>query len=229
MPCLYSKQIDKDQVSNMTIGYNMYNKPKAKLLSIYSVLIILVIIFSIYYWKSCQSRQSNRYNKLIIQKAKKYYLDPNLVKAVIWRESNFRANAVGGKGEIGLMQLMQKAAVKDWENYYKINIAEKGILFNPGLNVEIGCWYLARCRRHWRKYTREYLSSLKEKTSEKSVYKESEILMLAEYNAGYTNVKKWLSKTKLKNKRLIDKIKFKSTRKYIISIMAQYEKYAEAK
>jgi soluble lytic murein transglycosylase len=166
---------------------------------------VVFFLYCLYYFFS--SAETSRYDLLIIQKSKKYNLSPNLVKAVIWKESKFDANAVGKKGEIGLMQIMQKAAVKDWENYYKITLGGKGILFNPSLNIEIGCWYLAKCRRHWRKY------------------REPEVLMMAEYNAGYRNVKKWLKKVKLSDVRLVKQIEFRSTKKYVKDIMRQFKKY----
>jgi soluble lytic murein transglycosylase-like protein len=43
--------------------------------------------------------------------AKKYRLDPALLRAVIKTESDFRQHAVSRKGAVGLMQLMPAAAV----------------------------------------------------------------------------------------------------------------------
>ena len=188
-------------------AYKKYLKSKKKIF--YFSVITIILLSIIYYCSSTTSNKSVFLDKIIIQKAKKYYLDPNLVKAVIWRESNFDIDALGEKGEIGLMQIMQKSAVKDWENYYKIRLEKKGVLFNPNLNIEIGCWYLARCRRHWRKY------------------KEPEVLMLAEYNAGYANIKKWIKNTNTEDSKLVNKVKFKSTRRYVESILEQYKKYSK--
>jgi soluble lytic murein transglycosylase len=191
--------------------FNKRTKSSYRKKLLYIVVFLLIVVAPIYIWIYYQTDNSAKFNKLIFQKSKKYSLDPNLVKAVIWRESDFNVNAVGLKGEIGLMQLMPKAAVKDWENYYNINLVEKGVLFNPNLNIEIGCWYLARCRRHWRKY------------------KDPEMLMLAEYNAGYTNVKKWFKQSDKKYDKTIERIKFKSTKKYVNSIMSKYKKYSQQK
>src|SRR5215212_3470896 len=44
--------------------------------------------------------------------AARYRIDPLLVKAVIWRESNFNPNAKGRAGEIGLMQIREDAALE---------------------------------------------------------------------------------------------------------------------
>jgi len=47
--------------------------------------------------------------------AAKYGVDPRLVKAIIWKESRYRVNAVGKAGEIGLMQVYG-TAVNEWSN-----------------------------------------------------------------------------------------------------------------
>src|ERR1043165_6858468 len=46
----------------------------------------------------------------ILAAARKYGVDPALVKAVVWRESWFNPHAKGRKGEIGLMQIREEAA-----------------------------------------------------------------------------------------------------------------------
>ena len=168
------------------------------------VFLFMLIVFSIYLY-SVFFDSSTRYDHLIVSISKGYELDPMLVKAVIWRESDFDLNVVGSKGEIGLMQLMAKSSVKDWENYTKRKIGNRGVLFNPKLNIEIGTWYLARCKKHW------------------VGYRESNALALAEYNAGYSNVKKWIPKNHQGD--VIDLIKFPSTKKYVISILEKYRSY----
>ena len=186
-----------------------YKSRVSKVKKIFSYTVYLAIIITAFY---CIKRyffteNINSFDKTIIDKSDKYCLDPNLVKAIIWRESNFNPNIIGKKGEIGLMQIMENSAVKDWEHYYQKKISGKGLLFNPDLNIEIGCWYLSKCRRHWRKYS------------------EPELLMLAEYNAGYSNVKKWMENCDFDSSNLIEKIQFKSTMIYIQKIMGQYKYY----
>ena len=171
--------------------------------------ILAVFILSMFTYKYFTKEDDDSYDSIIVAKSEKYSLDPNLVKAIIWRESKFNQNAIGTKGEIGLMQLMKKSAVKDWELYYKRSLAGQGVLFNPALNIEIGCWYLERCRRHWREYA------------------EPELLMLAEYNAGYSNVKKWLKNCNYRTGNLITRIKFKSTRQYIEKIFKKFKYYSK--
>ena len=129
-----------------------------------------------------------------------------LVKALIWKESRFNPNTVGSKGEIGLMQIMPNSSVKDWTEYTKRKIPHRGVLFNPQLNIEIGTWYLAKSKKHWR------------------LYDGSDALALAEYNAGYSNVKKWIPKNYMGDD-VTNLIRFPSTKQYVKSILKKYEDY----
>lgn len=69
---------------------------------------------------------------IILQAAKKYNLNPGLIRSVIKAESGFRADAVSHAGAMGLMQLMPATArslgVKD--------------AFDPAQNIDGGAKYL---------------------------------------------------------------------------------------
>jgi len=73
-----------------------------------------------------------RYDKFINRYAKKYKLDPNLLKAVIYVESSGNPSAVSHKGAKGLMQLMDDTA-------REMNVQN---VFNPTQNLEGGAKYL---------------------------------------------------------------------------------------
>ena len=47
----------------------------------------------------------HEFDDLITRAARKYGVDPMLVKAVVWRESRFQAEKIGAAGERGLMQV----------------------------------------------------------------------------------------------------------------------------
>lgn len=190
--------------------YNSLNIDKKKrrlnkiLIFVLLALSLVYISKKIYrYW----SNNASRYDLIIFNVAKKYSLDPKLIKALIWKESGFRPYALGKKGEIGLMQIMHNSAVKDWEKYNKRNILSKGALYDPVLNIEIGSWYLAKCKQHW------------------LVYNESDMLALAEYNAGFSNVKRWLSQNGDSGDVTLDSIGFAYTKGYVGAILNQYDKY----
>lgn len=53
---------------------------------------------------------SSRYDAIINKYAKKENIDPNLIKAIIQKESHFNPNAGSGAGAAGLMQLMPATA-----------------------------------------------------------------------------------------------------------------------
>ncbi len=74
------------------------------------------------------------YDKHINNAARKYGLDPKLIKAVIRVESNFNERAISHKGAMGLMQLMPETA------------SELGVFnaFNARDNIDGGSRYLKR-------------------------------------------------------------------------------------
>ena len=83
---------------------------------------------------------NNNYNlididSIIIDKAKKYNLDPLLIKSIISHESKFKIYATGAANDLGLMQVLD------------INMTKKELLdpFNPHNNIEAGSRYLYYC------------------------------------------------------------------------------------
>ena len=149
--------------------------------------------------------RSSRYDKLIVKYGRKNHVDPTLLKAVIWKESNFDQNSRGSKGEIGLMQLLPDGAVKDWEERFQQKVPSEGALSYPETNIEIGSWYLGRALERWKEYS------------------ECEALALCEYNAGLQRTNVW--KPLLPDGKVIPNIDFPSTRKYVEDILKQREQY----
>jgi soluble lytic murein transglycosylase len=88
------------------------------------------------------------YDDAIASAARRHGVDPLLVKAVIWQESRFHPEKVGGHGERGLMQVTEPAA-QDWVNAEGIETFVPEDLFDPKTNIEVGTWYLGRALRHW--------------------------------------------------------------------------------
>ena len=146
-----------------------------------------------------------RFAAEIREAAAKHGLDSRLVRAVIYQESRFRPGAVGGAGEIGLMQIIPSRAAADWAKAHNVPCPEAGVLFSPRINLEIGCWYLSDGLRRFRKY--EHATEL----------------ALARYNAGLSRANAW--KPADAKGEVMDRITIKSTRKYVKNIMSRYQKY----
>jgi soluble lytic murein transglycosylase len=120
-------------------------------------------------WRSFRDHQ---YDEVIAVAAAKYGVDPALVKAVVWQESRFDADANGRSGEMGLMQIM-RATAEDWAAFEGNKGFQASRLYDPAENVQCGAWYLKRLLRRYRD------------TDEAMVY------ALAAYNAGPTTITKW--------------------------------------
>ena len=148
------------------------------------------------------------FDEIIEKAARRNNVDPELIRAVIWRESKFNRHTIGNAGEVGLMQIRPETAVADWAKHKKCPIPSKGALMDPALNIEIGSWYLGRALRNWQGY------------------KDQVALALCEYNAGRKNALAW--KPKDKNGTVIGNITYKSTREYVGDILRKHQEYRKA-
>jgi len=159
------------------------------------------------YWKWYQWRDHSQ-DIPILAAARRYAVEPALVKAVVWRESRFNPGARGSRGEIGLMQIIPAAAAKDWAEAEHFASLPPGQLFNPATNTLVGAWYLE-------KLLKRYLH-----TDNPLPY------ALADYNAGRGNVLKWEHGSALTNSTdFLTQINFPSTRSYVRTVMRRYEHY----
>ncbi len=156
-----------------------------------------------------------RYDAMIQDVARKHKVDPLLVKAVVWRESEFHTHKVGGVGERGLMQVGEAAAA-DWVRVNKIQSFVPTDLFSPRTNLEVGTWYLARALQRW-------------------AAKDDPIpFALAEYNAGKRRVDRWIGLSQRGAAATSDDLwahmDFPTTRAYVETITrrrAYYDKVGE--
>ncbi|OGV49468.1 MAG: hypothetical protein A2X49_00805 [Lentisphaerae bacterium GWF2_52_8] len=183
------------------------NKRYAILFAVLGLALLFLWLVSVFSPYDYFFSHEKEFEKLIEQVAQRYSIDPLLLKSVIWRESKFRQNAQGRKGEIGLMQVMPSAAVLDWADWNRISPPCRGILFNPSVNIDIGAWYLSRALRKWKDY------------------KNCEALALCEYNAGPGKAKDWAPPSL--DGDLISRIGIESTREYVTAIIRKYCEYAE--
>lgn len=147
-----------------------------------------------------------KYEAIVRTYAAEYGLDPLLVAAVINVESKFDPDAQSAKNAKGLMQLLDETASWGAEH---IGLAgfEKEQLFQPEINIRIGCWYLARLLNQ---------------------YDGDMTLALAAYNGGSGNVAKWLQNPQLSpDGKTLQSIPFPETEAYVAKVVKQYGRYRE--
>jgi soluble lytic murein transglycosylase len=108
------------------------------------------------------------YTEYVRAQARENHLDPALLAAVIYQESEFRPDARSSSGAIGLMQLTPSTArgiaSRTGGTHFTTND-----LYDPEINIRYGAWYLADLFSRYG----------------------AEQLVLAAYNAGPGNVDRW--------------------------------------
>ncbi|MFW5802488.1 MAG: lytic transglycosylase domain-containing protein [Verrucomicrobiota bacterium] len=136
---------------------------------------------------------------LIAQSARRHHVSRALIAAVIQQESRFDSRARGGAGEVGLMQITHHA-IADWAHRMDMPAPGKYLAHDPAWNIEVGAWYLGRALERWRGYA------------------DSEVLALAEYNAGPTHARRWAPE--IAGASALDNVSFPGTRRYINRVLS---------
>lgn len=174
----------------------------------FPVLLLIMVLVLVMVMVAYQLWRENRYAAIIKVASFENGLDPLLVKAVIKRESRFNPNALGKKGEIGLMQVTptvgrEHASIKRLEKFSPQE------LYDPTLNVQIGCWYLAKAMRCYEDFN------------------DPVPFALAYYNAGATNSERWLQSTSNRGDtgEFLAAITYPGTRNYIRYIVRWWKLY----
>ena len=154
-----------------------------------------------------QERLENRYDRIIRTAASQHQLPPSLVKAVVWRESRFIASARGRAGEIGLMQLTEVAA-QEWADARRFGNFTHEQVLDPATNTQAGCYYLAKLVRRYPHTDNPY------------------VFALADYNAGRSNVLRWMKDTGATNSSaFLARMDFPGTHEYITAILERELRY----
>lgn len=144
------------------------------------------------------------YRQVVSEVSENYGLDPLFVYAIIRTESKFDAQAISRSGAKGLMQIMDTtgnwgAELCDIKNY------SSDKLFDPRINIQIGCWYID-------KLIKQYDGNIE--------------MALAAYNAGSGNVAKWRSNTAYSSDgKTIHTIPFRETDNYVKRVKFVYAIY----
>ncbi|MBI3415108.1 MAG: lytic transglycosylase domain-containing protein [Verrucomicrobia bacterium] len=168
---------------------------------------LLLVIGALAGFHLLRTRREHRHDAAIVAAARRYQLDPALVKAVVWRESFFDAAAHGRAGEVGLMQITELAA-EEWAEAERLQNFQLTQLFDPARNAQAGAWYL---RKLLGRYTR---------TDNPFAY------ALADYNAGRTHVLRWNKGVATTNSAaFLAQIDFPGTKNYVEAVLRRFEDY----
>jgi len=169
-------------------------------------MVLLLALGVIAYWGWDYWRE-RRFDSLILAAANRYQIDPALVKAVVWRESRFDPDARGRAGELGLMQI-RAAAAGEWAAAEHIPSFEHRACLDPATNTLAGAWYLKKLLARY------------QETDNPAAY------ALADYNAGRSNVLKWLQgPAATQSGVFIAQIGFPATRDYVRATLRRAERY----
>ena len=171
-----------------------------------SVFVLAVLVVGLWRWQR-QTRIEHSQDTIILAAARRYGVDPALVKAVVWRESGFNPNARGRAGEIGLMQVTD-AAAQEWAEAAGVYPVPEAHLFDPRTNVLAGTWYLAKLIRRY------------------AATDDPLPFALADYNAGRGNVVKWMQgDARHRSAAFRMAVGFESTRRYVDSVLGRRPRY----
>jgi soluble lytic murein transglycosylase len=169
-------------------------------------LVLVLALGVIAYWGWNYWRE-HRFDSLISTAASRYQIDPALVKAVVWRESRFEPDARGRAGELGLMQIRADAAA-EWAAAEHIPSFEHRACLDPATNTLAGAWYLKKLLLRY------------QQADNPAAY------ALADYNAGRSNVLKWLNGGAATNSSaFLEQIGFPGTRDYVRAVLRRAESY----
>jgi soluble lytic murein transglycosylase len=141
--------------------------------------------------------------RIIREQAAEKHLDPALIAAVIYAETKFdpRPSPAGAQG---LMQILPSTA------YYLAHLSggvsfTAGDLAQPSVNLAYGSYYLRYLLDH---------------------YNGNEMLAVAAYNGGLTNVDQWVAHANAAGRQLsVEEIPFPETREYVQRVLDAQRAY----
>jgi soluble lytic murein transglycosylase len=134
---------------------------------------------------------------VIRQQAAEKHLDPALIAGVIYAETKFdpRPSSAGAQG---LMQILPSTA--EYLAHLSGGVSFRtGDLATPAINIAYGSYYLRYLLNH---------------------YEGDEMLAVAAYNAGMTNVDEWVTRARSHGRELtVGAIPFPETREYVRRVL----------
>ena len=141
---------------------------------------------------------------MIQEAAKKSGIDPYFALAIMREESLFDPRALSRSKAMGLMQLMPFTA-KEEARGQKIRLGTREAVFDPRINTRLGTGYLGRLAKR---------------------FQDKLILTAGSYNAGPSNMKRWLKRWKgLSVDEFVETIPFLETRNYVKRVYRSFRIY----
>ncbi len=151
-----------------------------------------------------QVRYPIRYQSFVEDYAEEFDLEEALVYAVIHTESKFDTYAESTAGAKGLMQLTDETG-EECARRLKLTGFSSNQLFDPDVNIRLGCFYLKRLIQEYDGITET---------------------AIAAYNGGPGNVNKWLNDPAYQNENgVLTEIPFRETRNYVKKVTEAYWNY----
>lgn len=140
---------------------------------------------------------------VIRQQAAEKHLDPALIAAVIYAETKFNPRP-SSAGAQGLMQILPSTALFLAHLSGGVRF-QTGDLATPAINIAYGSYYLRYLLNHC---------------------EGNEMLAVAAYNAGLTNVDEWVAKARAEGHELtVQAIPFPQTREYVRRVQSAQRAY----
>lgn len=143
------------------------------------------------------------YLPTILEKSRKYGVEPEIMIALIHQESGYNRTAVSVANAIGLTQLLPEVAAEVARNLGIPYDGPEQLKSNTDLSIELGVAHFAELQKKFKNYE----------------------MSLAAYNAGEAKAKEWRRKWGKDLPTYFDMITYSETRDYVKRVLAKKEIY----
>jgi len=139
--------------------------------------------------------------------AQKYHLDPQLLWAIVKTESAYQSRVISHVGAIGLAQIMPRTGRAIAQQLGRRGFNEAHLL-DPEVNLTFSAWYVSKLLQRFKGHLP---------------------LVIAAYNGGPHNVKRWLAQTNPNTSMdvFLETIPYKETHRYVRRVLTGYLAYAK--
>lgn len=171
-----------------------------------AALVLIGVLLRSAYHHFMRTAYPRTYAELVEEQAQATGLEPSLLYAIIRTESNFHPEAVSSAGAVGLMQLTADTFMWAQSRTEEEEILEAEQLFDPAVNIRYGALVVTLLEEQF--HSRE--------------------TVIAAYNAGIGNVRKWLQDEACSRDGVtLYSIPFEETRDYVQRVLDAQRMYQE--